>query len=247
MTSKAKTGLRTLPVVGGPDNPASWRQLPQRAFYYAITWPFLLKSLSGGSPADRKRLIERLALPAESLPNLGGWKADSLFLNRIIDWVEALQPKSVVELGAGASTLVTARALSRNGGGSLISFDQHAPFVEATRQWLAENGIESDLRHAPLVRTSSTWPGPWYDLHDLPDQIDLLIVDGPPWSLHPYVRGQAEVLFDRIPVGGAILLDDAFRPGERIIASRWKKAWPNFDFTLLPGGAKGTLQGVRRR
>jgi hypothetical protein len=31
-----------------------------------------------------------------------------------------------------------------------------------------------------------------------------------------------------------------------VVAARWKRDWPNFDFTLLPG-AKGTLAGTRRR
>jgi hypothetical protein len=36
-----------------------------------------------------------------------------------------------------------------------------------------------------------------------------------------------------------VLLDDAARPGERVVAARWRRDWPNFRFTLLPG-AKGT-------
>ena len=246
MTSKAKTGLRTLPLNADLRLDA-WSEQAQRAFFYGITWPRLLKSLSGGSPADRQRLLDRLGLDSETLPNLGGWKADALFLNRIVDWIETLKPRTVVELGAGASTLVAAKALSRNGDGIVTSYDQHQPFVEATRTWLAEAGLYGDLRHAPLAPQGSTWPGPWYELTDLPETIDLLIIDGPPWSLHPFVRGHAEALFSRIVPGGVVLLDDAFRPGERVIAARWKQAWPDFDFRLLDGGAKGTLQGVRRR
>ena len=32
----------------------------------------------------------------------------------------------------------------------------------------------------------------------LPGRTRLLLIDGPPWTLHPFVRGAAEVLFDRI-------------------------------------------------
>ena len=32
-----------------------------------------------------------------------------------------------------------------------------------------------------------------------------------------------------------MLLDDAARPGERIVAQRWRHNWPDFRFTLLPG------------
>jgi hypothetical protein len=81
----------------------------------------------------------------------------------------------------------------------------------------------------------------------MPEAIDLLIIDGPPWIVHPYVRGAAETLFVRMSVGGVVLLDDAARPGERIIARRWRKSWPGFDFRYVATGSKGTLIGTRLR
>ena len=102
------------------------------------------------------------------------------------------------------------------------------------------------MRHAPLVEDPSAWSHNWYDLPSLPREIDLLVIDGPPWTLNPFVRGRAEVLFDRIVPGGMVLLDDAARPGERVVAQRWRRDWPDFRFTLLPG-AKGTLVGERLR
>ena len=76
-------------------------------------------------------------------------------------------------------------------------------------------------------------------------QIDLLIVDGPPWAIHPYVRGAASSLFPLIRPGGRVLLDDAARPGERVVARRWRKEHNNMDFTLDSQGAKGTLLGYK--
>jgi predicted O-methyltransferase YrrM len=165
----------------------------------------------------------------------------------LVDHIEATRPQVVVELGAGASSLVVARALQRNGGGRLISCDQHAGFVESTRQWLHDNGVEAELRATPFKPSPGDWPGIWYDHGPLPAQIDLLLVDGPPWAIHPYVRGAAESLFDRIPVGGTVMLDDAARPGERIVARKWRKRWPKFDFRLVQSGTKGTLVGTRLR
>jgi hypothetical protein len=43
------------------------------------------------------------------------------------------------------------------------------------------------------------------------------------------------------------MLDDAARPGERLVARRWRKRWPDFDFKLVNAGTKGTLIGRRRR
>ena len=211
----------------------------------AVGWPWLLKSLGDGGPVARARLLERTGLPDEALPRLGSWRADADFLDIIAARILDHRPATVVELGGGTSTLVAAHCLARNGGGRLVSIDGNADFAEETRQRLADGGFEAEVWAAPIEVQDTGWPGAWYRLPPLPDRIDLLIVDGPPWTLHPMVRGAAATLFDRVPVGGAVLLDDAARPGERLVARRWRKEWPDFDFTRVTNTA-GTLIGVRR-
>lgn len=212
----------------------------------ALQWPWLLRSLHGGSLADKHALLDRLELPYDALPYLGSWKADTGLLKLVVDHVLAEKPQVVVEFGTGASTLVIARALQKAGGGQLISFDQHGDFVEATRDWLEEFGLEADLRAAPLKPSPDGWPGLWYDHGALPREIDMMLIDGPPWTVHPLVRGAAVSLFDRITPGGTVFLDDAARLGERVVARRWRKLRPDFDFRLDKSGSKGTLIGRRR-
>jgi hypothetical protein len=53
-------------------------------------------------------------------------------------------------------------------------------------------------------------------------------------------------LFGLIAPGGTVMLDDAARPGERVVARRWRKAHPEFAFRLWKGGSKGTLIGTKR-
>ena len=240
MTSRETTGL--LPQ----DDGVLSRPLRERVLVWSwvfIQWPWLLRSLHGGRQRDKQALLERLDLPADALPNLGSWKADTVFLRRIVDAIEETRPQSVVELGCGASTLIIARALQKYGGGRLASYDQHAPFVAATGRWLDDHGLSADLRHAPLAPHHGNWASCWYELGHVPDRIDLLIIDGPPWTRNPFVRGAADGLFDRLPTGARILLDDAARPGERVIARRWAREWPKIAFRRLSGGAKGTLEG----
>ncbi len=243
MTSRETTRLMALPDDASAAQPASFSDIAHRIAFAAIGWPWLLYSLWGGTKRSKLRLLDRVGLGEHSLPNLGSWKADTGFLHRIVDAVEELRPKMVVELGAGASTLVCAKALVRNGGGRLISFDQHRGFVEATSRWVAEEGGEADLRWAPLASGIGDWPGSWYQLYGLPEEIDLLIIDGPPWVIHPFVRGAAETLFERLAPGGMVLLDDAARPGERIVARRWRRNWPDMRFDRTRGSTKGTLVG----
>lgn len=245
MTSRDTTALRTIREPRQTTSSPAIDTL-YRLIFGAVGWPWLLRSLWGGTRRSKHELLQRVQLPEDALPNLGSWKADTHFLHRIVDAVEELRPSCVVELGAGASTLVCAKALQMHGCGQLVSYDQHEPFVLATRQWLADFGVVAQIHHAPLAKKCQDWPGTWYDLDQVPSKIDLLIIDGPPWSVHPYVRGAAESLFDRLSDGAVILLDDAARPGERIVASRWKKRWPQIAFTRISGGTKGTLHGRKR-
>lgn len=213
--------------------------------YGAVQWPWLLRSLDGGRKKDKADLLAYLGLPLNALPNLGSWKADTNFLWHIVSAIEEMQPAQVVELGCGASTFVAARALQLFGGGKIVSFDQHAEFAATTQSWILDNKMDAEIRHAPLGALPTGWPGHWYQLSDVPNEIDLLIVDGPPWAIHPHVRGAAASLFPRIRPGGRVLLDDAARPGERVVARRWRKEHRNMDFTLDSKGAKGTLLGYK--
>jgi predicted O-methyltransferase YrrM len=214
-------------------------------FYGAIGWPWLLMSLYGGPAPTRRALEARLGLSPAALPALGSWKADAGFLALIADTIAAIRPQTVVELGAGASSLVVARALALAGGGRHVAYDQHAEFIAKVGPWLGEHGLSADIRHAPLTRRVPPWPGWWYAIDDAPPAIDLLVVDGPPWAVHPYVRGGAECLFDRMSPGGVVLLDDAARPGERVVAERWRARWPGFEFRRVKAGSKGALIGRR--
>lgn len=247
MTSRNATGFLPRQEEAVPQrarkSPSDWAHI---AFFGAIGWPWLLRSLSGGSAAARSALLERLGLPPEALPNLGSWKADAGFLSLIAGEILERRPQTVVEFGAGASSLIAARALQLNGSGTLTSFDQHRDFAESVKTWLADFGLAADVRHAPLQRTCDGWPGRWYEHGPLPERIDLLLIDGPPWVVHPYVRGAADSLFARIAPGGAVMMDDGARPGERVVAARWRRRWPDFDFRLVNGGVKGTLIGRRR-
>jgi predicted O-methyltransferase YrrM len=244
MTSREATSF--LPRVGTLRPSRSLIDWATLLAFGPINAPWLLRSLSGGRPEDKLRLLERLGLPADALPNLGSWKADVGLLTLVADHILAHKPQVVVEFGSGASTLIIARALQMAGGGTLISFDQHPEFVAATRRWLADHGLEADMRAVPLVPAPGGFRGLWYDHEPLPDAIDMMLIDGPPWTIHPFTRGAAATLFGRITPGGTIMLDDAARPGERVIARKWRRLWPDFDFRLVRSGTKGTLVGTRQ-
>ena len=247
MTSQAST-----PLLGRTDDQAASAprgpvDIALLAAFAVLNAPFLLKGLYGGSKRDKRALLDRLGLPEHALPHVGGWKADVGLLSFLADHIAREKPTKVVEFGAGATTLIMAKALQRAGvkNPTLISFEQHRDFCEGTELWLDEFGVRSDIRHAPLEPSPEPWPGLWYDHGPLPRELDLLLVDGPHWAIHPFTRGAADSVFGNLRVGGTVILDDAARPGERVVARRWRRRWPNFRFDLHHFGSKGTLVGKR--
>lgn len=246
MTTKSLTGLLAKADTTGTEARCTRGERLFQIAFGAIQWPWLLRSLYGGTQAEKQALLARIGLADDALPHLGSWKADTYLLHRIVDTIEQARPATVVELGSGATSLVIAKALSPNGGGRLHSYDSHAPFVDAMHGWLGEHGLEAAFHHAPLAQRDVRWPGLWYALTAVPGSIDLLVIDGPPWAVHPFARGMAERLFPLIAPGGTVLLDDAARPGERYVARRWQKNWPDFDWHYEGAGTKGLLVGTRR-
>src|SRR3546814_1284261 len=106
--------LGLLPI-DDADALAARRRLSDMAWrigFGAISWPWLLASLSGGRKADKRALLDELGLPHDALPHLGSWKADMGFLRHIVREIARLRPAHVAELGAGASKLTAARALA---------------------------------------------------------------------------------------------------------------------------------------
>ena len=106
----------------------------------------------------------------------------------------------IVEFGTsfGISTLYLAAALRDNGGGRLISSEFEVSKVARARQNLVEAGLADlvEIREGDALQTLST---------DLPDCIDLLLLDGAK-SLYPEVLALVE---GRLRPGALVIADDA--------------------------------------
>ena len=61
------------------------------------------------------------------------------------------------------------------------------------------------------------------------------------------VADNAENVADNLEATADNVSNDAARPGERIVARRWRRKWRNFEFKLTHAGSKGTLIGRRLR
>ena len=71
----------------------------------------------------------------------------------------------------------------------------------------------------------------WYSLASLPVlEIDLLVVDGPPGTLHPLARYPAgPKLLPRLASGALVFVDDAIRADETEMVRRWMMEFPELD------------------
>jgi predicted O-methyltransferase YrrM len=198
------------------------------------------------------QLYRKLDLQPGSLPPTRGWAASPDFLCIVADVILARKPQVIVECGSGVSTLVVARCLQKQGGGSVISLDHESQFAERTQESLAELGLQdyAEVHHAPLTTLNIGGEARrWYDVTsaDLPERIDLVIVDGPPKSIGPLARYPVgPLLIPRLADNGVMLFDDTRRAEEQKIVERLVAECPGLDRIDHPA-EKGCVELIKRR
>lgn len=182
------------------------------------------------------------------LPPLTGWAASPELVATLVDLVRCHRPRTILELGSGASTVAMAYALEQHvgGAGHVHSLDHEADYGAATRVQAARHGLDAlaTVHHAPLRR--QTFDGQtfaWYDLDALPSDLpplDLVVVDGPPRETNPMARYPAlPALLDRLSGDALVVLDDANRADEAAILDRWLGRYDGFAVERYPS-PKGT-------
>ena len=189
--------------------------------------------------------------PVAPFPPFGGWAIGGECAHLLVSVVLIKRPVSIVEAGSGLSTLLMAHALESLGGdGHVVSLEHDKLWLEKSQAMVDEHGLSSRVRivHAPIVDVRlGEDVFPWYDLSsaDLPDSIDLLFIDGPPESTGPLARYPAlPLLFERLPVGASVVMDDASREGERAAVQRWETEFPGLE-VRFHNDSKGTVEITR--
>jgi predicted O-methyltransferase YrrM len=154
---------------------------------------------------------------------------DPVAMLAIVELVLGRKPRIIVECGSGTSTIWLAYALERLGSGQVIALEHLEGFADKTRKHLAQHSLErySKVHTAPLVEREIHGENYlWYAsdrVHELPAEIDVLIVDGPPGTTGPIARYPAlPALADRLGDGAIVVLDDAARGDETKIQQRWR-------------------------
>jgi hypothetical protein len=140
----------------------------------------------------------------------------------------------IVECGSGVSTVVLARLLRERRAGRLVALEHDRHWAARIQEQLRREALDAIARvlHAPLQGEP-----PWYAparLAELPDELDLLLVDGPPAYDAGHATRRAPALprlQQRLVADAAVVLDDITRPGECDVLAGWE-ASTDWRFTL---------------
>lgn len=184
-------------------------------------------------------LLSSLMPPGPYLPHPSGWAASTDLLVEAVRRIQSKSPDIVVELGSGLSTVVIASALMKNGKGKLISIEHDKAYAEKSYNRIVSAGLVEyvDIRVCPLVGQEMAGKSKWYDTAYLDeiDNVDLLIVDGPPALFDERIRFPALPFFSvRMATGGVMIFDDTNRDGEKGFINDWLKKNGNIDVEWLP-------------
>ncbi len=170
--------------------------------------------------------------PRKALPQMRSYAASPDFLCLLYDLIRERRPGLVLECGGGVSTLISGYALEQNQSGRVIALEHDARYAQQTEREIGRQGLQqrATVLHAPLCNyTLGDYSIPWYSLKDLPEElkIDLLVVDGPPSTLHELARYPAFPLLRRRLSGQAVILvDDCIRAAEKRMIEMWVKEMP---------------------
>jgi predicted O-methyltransferase YrrM len=172
-----------------------------------------------------------LNLPA-SMPLTRGWAGSPDFLRHVMRTATTLKPDVVVECSSGTSTVVLARTVQLNGRGHVFSLEHEPIYAQRTRDELKRQGLDSYATVIDAPLQPQQFDGQqhlWYKTDSLPQQIDLLVIDGPPMTTQVQARYPAvPAMINSFSPNIRVLLDDASRPDETEAVRRWKN-----DFGLI--------------
>ena len=214
-----------------------WR-LRQRLIRQQMEWP---RSLWPQFESLIK--LYRLLDGKADLPNLRHWAVSPDFLLHVVRHVQDHAPRRILECSCGSSTIAMAQALRAYGiDGHIYSLENYQPSIEAVRSQLRRHDLERyvTLIAAPLMPkrydgVDATFQ--WYDVKPgmIPDDIDLLLVDGPAAVDNPYARYPAgPELLPKLSSKAHIFIDDADRLGELDMVDRWRTLYPSLGVRKLP-------------
>ena len=182
------------------------------------------------------------------LPATRKMAASPDFLKLVVETILTEKPKLVVELGSGISSILAGKALEKNGNGDLISIDHDDKYAELTRKKICleklsdiTKVVTAELKMHPINGQNYMWYEPSF-VKEIKQNIDLLIIDGPPRIINKNARFPAiPLLKEYFTDDTVILLDDGRRKDEQNTVKLWLKELDKFTVDYF-NTEKGTFK-----
>lgn len=197
---------------------------------------------------DRSREIvasmaydRRLMLSSDALPTTN-WSMTPAALIELEAYLYRAQPRTILEMGSGLSTVVLAH-YARSTGAQVTTLEHDARYFNETRKLLSQHGVldSVSLESAHLYGTPPVYG------HAVSDGVDFCVIDGPPERL----GGRAATLPHVLPHLAdrwVAWLDDGDRDGEMQAVRRWKSDHAvQARQTAIPRGVTLVSQRPMRR
>lgn len=200
---------------------------PIRHLVFPISVAALERTPTGRVPS--RRLLRALWL------GWGNIYAPSIdYLEKMIELIYTTHEGGIVECGSGLTTFIL---------GHLTAASKHQICsLEHDERWF--HNIIHRLERYPARGSFVHWTPLrdydhfcWYDVESvmLPEQIGLVICDGPPWYSRASRYGALPVLRSRLSDECIILLDDVY-PAERALLDSWRQEY-GASYTIIQGAA----------
>ncbi len=167
---------------------------------------------------------------------LTSWSVSPNLILHVLNEIEINNRKRIIEFGSGASTIYIAKLLKlKYPGSKFISVESDQAWADKIYAQLKQLHL-TDFVEIVVAKKSSVAKdfiyksqNAWYDMEVLSsklskvDDIDLVLVDGPPASFSKYSRYSAvPFLKAKLHSNFAVFIDDTNRNEEKEIAQRWK-------------------------
>lgn len=173
--------------------------------------------------------------PESSFIPFTSWSISPSAILHILNDIVINRRQNIIEFGSGASTIYIARLIQT------LNLEAKFYSVEASEEWIQKMKEELilynledvvTLIYAPIktIRQELCYKEQkmWYDVEAIlnslgnNNEIDLIIVDGPPGGSTPFARYSAiPFLQNRLSTNFAVFLDDAARVEESQIINEW--------------------------
>ncbi|MDI9257572.1 class I SAM-dependent methyltransferase [Flavobacterium sedimenticola] len=142
--------------------------------------------------------------------------------------------KSILEFGAGISTIIIARLIKMNNlNATIVTIDESAEWILIVKKLLQDENLEGIVTfiHAPTVKSSEMERSFEYDGNIVNEKLankkfDLVLIDGPiGWSSKKrYSRvSNIKYFINNLDENFTIFIDDTNRKGERYLVNQLRK------------------------